>query len=273
MSNPRKTNFIAWWSLDEEGGTRADSHGSNNLTDQNTVLFGSGVQGNAADFERSNIEGLEITDNADLSFGDEDFTLFCWAKLESAVADMALMSKFDAAVNTKEYYLYYDQSDDRFKFVVSNDGTSEASVIADNLGSPSVDTWYFIVAWHDSVNNTINIQVNNGPEDSETYSSGCNDNTSKFALGGRDHGASGLDFYDGLLDEAGVTAEVWDASERTWMFNHGSGRVYSDLDKLLPNIVRSILSIIAPSVEVYDTRFKLRARNRDTALTTRVRNE
>ena len=273
MSNPRKTNFIAWWSLDEESGERADSHGGNNLTDTNTVLYGTGVQGNAADFTAGNFEALEINDNVDLSFGDEDFTLFCWVKMETKAADMALMSKFDAASGTREYYLYFDVSDDRFKFIVSNDGTAEASVKADNLGAPSAGTWYFIIAWHDSVNNTINIQVNDGTADSESYSNGCNDNTSRFVLGARDHGAIGTDFYNGLTDEAGVTAEVWTTAERTWMYSNGNGRVYADLDKILPSIVSNILSLFAPSVETYDTRFKLRARNRDTALTTRVRNE
>jgi hypothetical protein len=39
-----------------------------------------------------------------------------------------------------------------------------------------------------------------------------------------------------------------------------------------PSIVRSALGLLTPSIGLYDTRFKLRARNRDTALTTRVRN-
>lgn len=30
-------NLISWWSLDEASGTRYDSHGTNHLTDNNTV--------------------------------------------------------------------------------------------------------------------------------------------------------------------------------------------------------------------------------------------
>lgn len=39
-----------------------------------------------------------------------------------------------------------------------------------------------------------------------------------------------------------------------------------------PDPVAGVLGILAPSIGLYDTRFKLRAGNRDTALTTRVRN-
>jgi hypothetical protein len=39
-----------------------------------------------------------------------------------------------------------------------------------------------------------------------------------------------------------------------------------------PSIVAATYGLLAPSIGLYDTRFKLRARNRDTALTTRVRN-
>jgi hypothetical protein len=42
---------------------------------------------------------------------------------------------------------------------------------------------------------------------------------------------------------------------------------------LVPTVISTVLTLFAPSVETYDTRFKLRARKRDTALTTRVRNE
>jgi hypothetical protein len=39
-----------------------------------------------------------------------------------------------------------------------------------------------------------------------------------------------------------------------------------------PSIVGSVFGIPAPAIGLYDTRYKLRAKNRDTALTTRARN-
>lgn len=37
-----KTNLVSWWELDENSGTRADKHGSNTLTDNNTVTAADG---------------------------------------------------------------------------------------------------------------------------------------------------------------------------------------------------------------------------------------
>ena len=41
-TNPGTTDLIAWEELNEESGTRVDAHGSNDLADDNTVLFDTG---------------------------------------------------------------------------------------------------------------------------------------------------------------------------------------------------------------------------------------
>jgi hypothetical protein len=46
------TNLISWWSLDEASGSRADKHGANTLTDNNTVLSAAGKKSNAGNFVR-----------------------------------------------------------------------------------------------------------------------------------------------------------------------------------------------------------------------------
>ena len=46
--NPGTTDLVSWWELNEESGTRVDAHGSNDLADNETVLYGTLVQGNAA---------------------------------------------------------------------------------------------------------------------------------------------------------------------------------------------------------------------------------
>ena len=42
-SSTLDTSLIAYWKLDEESGTRVDAQGANDLTDNNTVLFGAGI--------------------------------------------------------------------------------------------------------------------------------------------------------------------------------------------------------------------------------------
>ena len=53
-----KDDLISWWSMDEESGERADSHGTMTLTDNATVLYDTGKVGNAADFEAGTSEYL-----------------------------------------------------------------------------------------------------------------------------------------------------------------------------------------------------------------------
>lgn len=224
---PGTTNLVAWWSLDETSGTRADSHGSNDLTDNNTVLYGTGVQGNAGDFELSTSEYLSIADNTDLSTGNIDFTICAWVKAESLGANAAIISKQDTGTPDREYLIGYANGSSRFYITVSSDGSATTIEEADNLGAPSTGTWYFIVAWHDAVNDTLNIQVNNGTVDSQAYASGVHDSAADFNIGANNEG--GNLYWDGLIDEVAFFKAVLTSEERTWLYNGGNGRVYSDL--------------------------------------------
>ena len=81
------TNLKAFWSLNESSDgsgavTREDLHGTNDLTDNNTVASGTGlVYSNAADLEVSSGEFLRVTDNEDLTIGDNDCTIVAWVNV------------------------------------------------------------------------------------------------------------------------------------------------------------------------------------------------
>ena len=218
-----KDSLISWWSLDEESGERVDSHGSNNLTDVNTVLYGAGKRNNAGDFEVGTSEYLEIADNADLSFGDEDVTFAGWVKLESKGATRCWLGKRVDGGGALDYNLFFHNAGDDFRF-----GAAGAAVEANNLGSPSLATWYFIVCWHDAAGNTINIQVNNGTADSAaTGGTPINDGAGYFAIGAE--GRNG-DYWDGLIDEVAVWNRVLTSGEKDWLYDSGAGRTYTELD-------------------------------------------
>lgn len=232
MSSPGTTNLEAWWELNEESGARADAHGANALTDNNTVLFNAaGIQGNAADFELSNDEYLNITDNASLSMGDIDFTVGAWCQMEAkAGATMVVLGKWTAQNDEREYQIYWSQPDDRFAFRVSSDGLDSTPELADELGGVSIATWYFILAWHDSVNNTINIQVNDGTVDSAAYAAGVFDGVAEFIVGAHKNALGAIRVeWDGEIDEGFAYKKILTSDERTWLYNTGSGRAYADL--------------------------------------------
>jgi len=176
-SNPGTGGLAAWWSLNETSGTRNDSHSTNHLTDNNTVGYAAGKQGNAANLELNNSEFLERVDNASLSTGNIDFSLSAWVKLESKSdgSQMVIISRQNGS-SVREYKLYYTGSaNDRFAFQLYNSsGTAICTVWANNLGAVSTGTWYFINAWHEAAANTGSIQVNDGTPNSANETAGEN---------------------------------------------------------------------------------------------------
>lgn len=220
-------SLIAYWSLDEASGNAIDAHGSNDLAEASgSIGATTGKVSGARDFEKDDTEYFEIADNADLSTGNIDFTFGGWARFESAPASgdgRCLWSKGEGDI---EYFVEWRNfsSENRFKFWVTPNGSSLNGVTANSLGAPSIDTWYFVVAWHDSAGDTINIQVNNGTVDSQAYDAGVVDGTSKFMLGSL---LGSVFFHDGLLDELGFWKRVLTSDERTELYNGGDGRDYA----------------------------------------------
>src|SRR3990167_7395409 len=126
-TNPGTTGLISWWSLDEASGQRNDSHGSNHLTDNNTVLSAAGKVGNAADFEKSNSEFLSIADNPNLSTGDIDFTIAIWVKPETA--SFPILGKITNP-SPLEYSISRVGGTGAFQFLVSSNGTAWTGTVS-----------------------------------------------------------------------------------------------------------------------------------------------
>ena len=98
-------NFIAFWKLGEASGTRVDSIGSNDLTDNNTVTQAAGKIGNCAQFTAANSEYLSIADNAALSTGDIDFSIVFWVYFDSTPSFADVIAKW--AAGEQEYVVEF----------------------------------------------------------------------------------------------------------------------------------------------------------------------
>lgn len=93
----------------EASGTRVDSQGSNDLTDNNTVGSATGlVYANAALFVAANSEYLSITDNADVSNdGNGEFFIEAWIYSTSAAGFRAIFAKDNLGAQ-REYEIYLE---------------------------------------------------------------------------------------------------------------------------------------------------------------------
>lgn len=230
-TNPGTTGLISWWSLDETSGVRYDSHGSNHLSDNNTVDYAAGVVGNAADFEATNYEYLSHASNADLSTGDIDFTLALFVNFETKNNYARILSKENVGVG-KEYSLLYYADLDQIGFAVYNSASAEiATVRSSSFGSLSLGTYYYVIAWHNAGANTINLQVNDGPVNSISTGGQSPANLGQPVIfGGRLIAGSISTVHDGLLDEVVFYKKVLSADERTWLYNAGAGRSYDEVN-------------------------------------------
>ncbi|MBL8091411.1 MAG: hypothetical protein KF758_02410 [Anaerolineales bacterium] len=228
-TDPGVTDLVSWWTLDETSGTREDSHADNDLGENNSVSYSSGKQNNSAEFNGTN-QSLQVSDNSSISMGNNDFTIGGWVNIDTLTHLRALMGKgpSNGANVGYEYILEYDPGPNEFWFSVGN-GTTYGSITD---FTPSTSTWYFLVAWHDSANDMLYLQVNNGTPASASYSSGSYDSSHNLFIG-KAGGYNG-GYMDGLIDEAFIYKRVLTEGERTWLYNSGDGRTYSDLSQPPP---------------------------------------
>lgn len=224
------TNLTAYWSLEEASGTRVDATGrGNDLTAINAPGNTTGKIGNAVSV---NNQYLERADNTDLSTGDIDFAIAAWCNL-AALQNATIMSRYQLNGNQREYVLFYNQNDhvtnNRFSLIVSSNGTATTTLDATSFGAASTSTWYFVMGWHDSVNNVIGISVND-VSNTASYSSGVFDSTAPFDIGRLLNNTTPVYTFNGSIDEAAFWKNyVPNSTERTWLFNSGAARSYTEV--------------------------------------------
>lgn len=212
------TSLEAFWKLDEVSGNAADAHDSNTLTANNSPSSGSGiVYSTAREFLSGSSQFFNITDNTSLSMADEDFTLgvWVWQGVKNAQNEH-IMDKLNGSDNG--YSIFWSNTADRFRMWVNNNFAEWGS-------APSTATWYFILGWHDSVNNLIGISVNDGTPVTTSYSGGSTDTTTDLCLGKYSPSAAG--FWHGYMGPAFIYRRMLTSGERTQLYNGGSGMTYA----------------------------------------------
>jgi hypothetical protein len=218
-------SVVALWKLDEASGTRADSVGSNTLTDNNTVTSAQGlVYPLSALFVAANNEYLSIGDNAALSTGDIDFWLSAWVRLVSKPTLAPIVFKWSQAGGAaREYGLsYIGGATDRFALSVSN-GTSQDTLNASTFGSPSLNTWYFVCARHVASESKTYLSVNAGVEDSASLGFDVADSATGLAIGSYSNGLSS--WFDGRIEQVAIGKNYNPtAQDIALIYNGGIGR-------------------------------------------------
>lgn len=214
-------SLVSYWPLNEASGNALDAHGSLHLTETSgTIGAAAGRISGARDFEAGDTEYFGLADNASLSAGDIDFTIACWVNPESVTGFQGIASKGWQSVPdaNSEWMLFL--SSGAARFLCRGSGTSPQPQASPSLTAGS---WYWLMAYHDSVNNQIGISVNNGTVATASHSLGVNDGNREFQIGA----STGINFFwDGLICEFGLWKRLLTSDERAQLYNNGNGLAY-----------------------------------------------
>jgi hypothetical protein len=198
--------------MNETSGARSDSTGLNALTDNNTVAASAGKIGNAADFVAVNSEFLSRidTDNS-LDGGDTDFTFSLWVKTTTVG-----LSRIFGKSNFGDYGL-----DMTAAGILRWEMVSYAS-IAQPVTAINDGNWHHLACWHTASTGIPSIAIDNGTVVDGSVLGGYFTDNNPFLIG-FDNGTT---YFTGSIDEMGRWSRLLTATERTSLYNSGTGITY-----------------------------------------------
>lgn len=199
--------LVSWWSLDEASGTRVDSHGSNNLTDNNTVGSATGKISTAASFVQANSEYLSGT--ASLPGGS--FSFAAWVQPTSGGVAFYPYFEIDASGDACDVFAFQSKWQCR----------TQGNTILDSGVATSAGVWAFVVFGHDG--STAFISVNGGAKSTLSNGALTFAATENFNIGKQLNAGN---YFDGLVDEAALWNRELTAAEITELYNSGNGIGY-----------------------------------------------
>lgn len=226
-------NLVSYWKMDETSDgsgavTRVDSHGNNDLTDNNNIASGTGIINNGADLESGSSEYLSITDAAQtgLDFAT-DFSFSMWIKPESvpgANSYFYLINKgFEAGVDRQYAFIYETFGGSFWDLNISFNGSASASVLHQSH-TPSAGTWYHMVVSYDASAGTADFWINGTAQTQGTGGPTSIHNGDDDLFIGRGETL----YYDGLIDEFGMWSRTLTSDEVAELYNGGAGLSYDD---------------------------------------------
>lgn len=218
---PKNASLTSYWKFDEESGTREDIFGTTDLTDNGSVGFQTGIDGNEATFNGSS----QYLSAAGFATPAGNFSISGWATFDTLASDQNIITKDNSTTNNRVFFLRYQNSTNRLQFRVSTNGTSAtSSVLANTFGAPSTGTRYFIVATYESSTGTTSISINGGAFDTNVGTTGAAHSAAvTLAIGVRNPDSTPVGYLDGAVDEMAFYDTLLDSSDVTALYNSGAG--------------------------------------------------
>jgi hypothetical protein len=197
---------VSYWDMEEASGTRSDSVGSNDLTDNNTVGQATGQVGNGADFESTNSEYLSITDGSQTDLDlTSDFTIMLWYKPEANGVIQEICNK---GPDTTSYGIRRAAAN-QYSIIVTNTSTTGTS-------TTTAGVFNHVAGVFDGAQQHIYVDSDN--ELSTASTAPPTDVASDFQIGTQ---ATPANYADGVMDEFIVAKRYFREEEIKAAYNKG----------------------------------------------------
>ena len=218
-SSTLNDNLDAYWALTETSGNRADSIGSVELADNNTVGSTSGPKGNIAVFVDSAFEYLDAADSAAVSAdGLSDWSVSCIIYSDATSNNDAFISTWDGT-NNGGYKIYNISTNLYFAYKDTGNNTNVAT-----LGAYTAGTYYLATVVHDGAANTVTGYVNETAGTPVAETQGIKDSTTDFRIGADELGTP--QYLDGRVGHCAIWSKALSSDEVSERYNGGDFAIY-----------------------------------------------
>ena len=206
-------NLVSYWKLDESSGNAADAHGSNTLTNNNTVTYVAAKINNGASLVKASNQYFTAANGAIFGTGSgNNFSISMWYKTTSITQYDTLFKTGNEAVN-EAFIIGFDSNS---AYYVDTWTTAYAPTATINNG-----TFYHVVLTADGTNFKL---YHNG---SLINTTALNPNfVSASTYVGRTGTGTYIRNFDGVIDEIGIWSRALTSTEVTSLYNSGSGLAY-----------------------------------------------
>jgi hypothetical protein len=229
------SRMVAYWKLDEGGGTYYDSKGTHHGTQQGTVTDSAGVVDRAAGFTQTASSGITVPDHSDFDIPpDSSFSISFWFKTPTKIysAPPVMLARDEGgdaqwwigiqdlapSAGALEWYMKDNASSQYLKIDVSN---------------YSINTWHHMVCLYNAATNNLKIYLDgdntNSGSDIRTASKSVADPfnfdiASNLAIGCMQMETSTISFpFLGVIDEVIFFRKALSQAEISDLYNKGSG--------------------------------------------------
>ena len=218
-------DLVSYWNFDETSGSTAnDSHGSNDLSNNNATINQTGIIDKAYYLNGEN-SFLNKTAFSELGL-ENDFSISFWFKADDTSNKRILTTNIVDGNNRVSISLESD--------IIRGGVYNGSSFNSKSTSFTDIVNWNHIVLFWTASTDTVTVYLNNeiitGTEQPLTY------NVSGFEIGRRrGPGGSSQDFFDGLIDEFGIWSRALTSTEVSELYNGGNGLAYPFSDAGLTN--------------------------------------